>query len=731
VHARSRIFVACGLALLAAPAAASDLGADGRIHFAADALLQLDFEDAQATASRVRLVKHGSKTWTYQMATADALAPLLTAGEDALEGHGGLRLGATDGAGLAVVVPDVFGRLTGQKVIVSAWGRAEGMEPYLAVTYGNDIDISTSKMWAWARIPAVRTGRETSDGWVEYSTGPIDGAVLDRPIHDLVLSARYPTDSDTFTLWNGAPTDKTGAVSFDAVEIVAAEGTPASGTCTAATIDAACGPAADCVFGRCVDAAVSWHPVPPMPMQQEIVARVAHLAEHFLGDRAAAARVDDTWAAQTLALASADATPRSFWSGLNQQFLAIRDSHTHLGSPYAGMNTPFAARPSTASGPLDICFGPTLDDLGDGKLAYVIWRLGTGAPTAFKVGDVLASIDGMDPKAWVDLVEPRYVEALPIVAGVEWAPSARYLASLIAAHAQTITLRRCAAGSCTEQPPIDVPTLSLQALSGGQYAVGTVTCTPRLTDVVAGDRADSSGGDLLVSAALDSTTVGIEFDGFDPSDATAWRQSLDAAFVPTHDRLIVDARQGHGGKNALGDYMVQQFRSTADPAVLVLAARSSFDALDDPSLFAFDWTGCATKTSNACALSDIFIYQPTTTTPPALASKVAWLDTDDISNNDMVPRVIQGRANVRVFGPFPSYGALGSDVNLPPLMPNWHSGTIAASDGRYGTSIAAAEATTCESGHGVVPDQVVTQTLSDVLSGKDTIVEAAKAWLGP
>ncbi len=721
--------------LSTAEARASDLGSDGRLHFAPDALFTVDFEDATTLGPELRLLTlpRGAKTFSYDAVSPDTLPAFLVTSDDALEGHSSLHWTASNGIGLAIIDSATFNMVAGKRLSVSFWGRSEGMEPYLAVTYGNEVDLATTKEFAWARIPAIRTGRETSDGWVEFSTGAIDGTVLERPIHDLILSARVPVTADTALLLNSAAPHATDAITIDAVEIRPADGTPSTAVCTAENLDSSCGPAGECMYGRCVDGAVTWHPVPPLPMQQEIVTRVAQWATHFLGDRHAAAALTGAWTTTTLALASADATPRSFWGGLNQQVVAIRDSHTHFGAPYGGISTPFALRPSSASGPLDVCFGPTTNDLGDGKLAYVVWALGKGAVAGLQVGDLVTQIDGMDPKAWAEMVMPRFLGSLPVDPDADWGPSARDLATLIAVHASTLTVTRCtAAGVCTAQPAIDVPSASLAALENGVYATGTLTCGPRFTDLVPGPRYDASGGELLLSAALDDHTVGIEFDGFTPTSTTAWEASVDAAFVAPHDNMIVDAREGFGGDNNLGDYLFQQFRGTDSPSVLALAARGTFSDPNDPSLFGFDWAPCASSKTKTwrCSTADIFIYQTINAAPPGAASKVAWLDTDDISNNDMVPRLLQGRPSLSIFGPIPSYGALGSDVEIPPLMPNWRSGTIAASDGRYGASISAAEATLmCQSGIGVQPDVVVTQKLSDVLAGTDTIVAAAKAWL--
>jgi hypothetical protein len=725
----------CGLAIVIASqtAHASTLGSDGRLVYDPDALATVDFDDADATAAVVQSISlpSGNSNFVYTPMTATQIAPYLVTSSDALQGKGYLHWQGSDGAGLAWIAPTTFAAWQNQRIVVSFWGRAEGLEPYLAVTYGNASDLPSNKTWGWARIAAIRTGLETDDGWVEYSSGPIDGAVMGRPIHDIVLSGRLPTTSDTYLLLVDPPLHPTDAFSLDAIEVTPAPGEPATGTCTMATMDSDCGATAECFYGRCVDAAAVWGPVPPLPMQQEIVARVAMWASHVLGDRSAAARVDATWLAATAALASASATPKTFWAGLNQQVVAIRDTHTHLGSPYVGLTTPFLARPSLDSGPLDLCFGPTVNDLGDGQLAYVLWNKGTTATAPLEVGDVITAIDGLDPKTWVDMAFDRYVESLPTVATADWAPSSRDLSTLLAQHASTVSVTRCVGTTCSSQPDIDVPSYALAATNGGVYSTGTLICEPRFHDVVSGPRTDADGGELFLSTAVDASTLGIEFDGFEPSSDSAWEGSVQAAFALPHSNVLVDAREGFGGKNLLGNYLQQQFRSTSAPAVLVLAARGTIGAPDDPSLFAFDWTQCTGDDQPwQCPTSDIYVYGPTLASPPALASKVAWLDTDDVSNNDMVPRLLSGRASLQIFAPFSSYGALGSDVVLPALMPNWHDGTIAASDGRYSTSIAGAEATQmCQSGTGVQPDVVVTQTLSDVLAGQDTIVNAATAWL--
>ncbi len=579
-------------------ARASDLGPDGRLHFAADAITTVDFEDATALASRLqRVVVSGNQYGFHTVAvTASELAPMLVASNDALEGLSVLRLTGSGYLGLELIDATTFATLTAQRVQVSFWGRSEGMEPFLGVTYGNSADLPTTKPWVWARVAAIRTGRETSDGWVEYSTGPIDGAVLGRPIHDILLSARVPTDTDTALRLDAPALHATDAIEIDAVEVRPAAGTPLTAACTAQNVATTCGALGECMYARCVDSAVVWHPVPPKSMQQEIAERLVNWATTFEGDRSAAARVDANWVSTTLALASDSATPKSFWGGLSHEVVLIRDTHTTLGLPAASAETPFLPLRKYTSGPLNVCFGPTANDFAGGAMSYVLWAKGPAAPAALQVGDLVTAIDGLDPKTWVDAVYPLYAGSLPVDPSADWAPSARDLATLVAGRAKTLSLSRCTSGGvCTAQPDFDVATFALAAAE----ADPDLYCSPRFQPTLGGNLYDSEGGELVLSGPLgsDGGTLAIEFDGFFPTSVSVWKAQLDAALTPHHDGLLMDAREGFGGLNALGNYMLQQLRGTDSPAALALAARGTISDPDAASLFSFDWSTCLTMSS--------------------------------------------------------------------------------------------------------------------------------------
>ncbi|HEX4382253.1 MAG TPA: hypothetical protein VH083_04865 [Myxococcales bacterium] len=719
--------------MLAAPVSASELGTDLKLHFSSDAIATYAFESASAMAPLLHEVQQSATGVTWVISPAGAGSGLVVADANAPEGNGYLHFTAQDGLGLAIIDAATFAAVANQRIQVSFWGRSEGMEPVVSVTWGNESDISTTESKVWARVPAIRTGRETSDGWAEYSTGPIDGSVIDRPIHDLLLTGRVAnTSANTGLLFANPPSLATDAFSLDAIELRPAPGAISSGTCTAATVDQACGAQGECFFGRCVDSATKWHPAPSLDQQQQIAARVVTWMTNFLGDRAAAARADAGWVSQTLGLASATATAKTFWGGLRRQLNILRDTHTSLGNPYNNITTPFAFFVSTLSGPLDVCFGPTVNDLGDGKLAYVIWKRGMLAPAALHIGDVVTAIDGEDPKAWVDRINPLESFSLPVVPIADWADTSVRLSSMLALHAGTLSVTRCApGGACMAQPAFDVASAALQAVSNGQ--TGNANCSVRFTETTPGPLADANGLDVMSVGSLDAQTVALEFDGFDPSSTNggnAWVEPLLTA-VSTHPaRVLVDAREGHGGFGSYGDTLIAQFRGVESPVSLIIAGRAAFDAPDAAPIF-FDWSSCLGNNIYTwqCAATYVDVQQ-TAGSPAALDAKVAWLNTNDVSENDIVPAMLKGRANLRIFSPFPTYGAFGSRGSLPALVTNMHDGTMALGDSRLGVSVQAAESQSgWLSGTGVPPDQLVTQTLSDVLAGKDTIVSAAREWL--
>jgi hypothetical protein len=90
---------------------------------------------------------------------------------------------------------------------------------------------------------------------------------------------------------------------------------------------------------------------------------------------------------------------------------------------------------------------------------------------------------------------------------------------------------------------------------------------------------------------------------------------------------------------------------------------------------------------------------------------------------------VKGRENLKIFSPGPTSGAFGSISSIPSFLIGWGGGSMQMQDSRFGATFADFASARWESGHGVEPDVVVVQKLSDAIDGVDTILQAATAWL--
>jgi C-terminal processing protease CtpA/Prc len=98
---------------------------------------------------------------------------------------------------------------------------------------------------------------------------------------------------------------------------------------------------------------------------------------------------------------------------------------------------------------------------------------------------------------------------------------------------------------------------------------------------------------------------------------------------------------------------------------------------------------------------------------------VALIIHRDGSASDYMPYGMKGAPNVKLFGPHPTAGAFSTYISLE----WWSFGFQFASGDTYGADGSALI------GHGVAPDVVVQQKQSDLLAGKDSLHEAALAWV--
>src|SRR5262249_8420590 len=156
-----------------------------------------------------------------------------------------------------------------------------------------------------------------------------------------------------------------------------------------------------------------------------------------------------------------------------------------------------------------------------------------------------------------------------------------------------------------------------------------------------------------------------QFDGFEArySPLTGWRAWEDAwtAVFKGNTPVVVDARLGHGGKFALGRWLFQLLRGTEQPYGTFALPRGAYDDPHPPWLSAPSWDACGAgdASPDACAWTGGQTTFTGASSPLGARARIAWIDGSDVSMNDIVPRLLAGRANFRVFGPHPSQGAYG------------------------------------------------------------------------
>jgi len=755
VTLRRVVAAGCALAAVAdvAPALASDIGPDGQLVFATNALATYGFESfadlqsAGACSIAWATTSTGDVLDTTPLTEGVATA-VLTDAAGALEGSHALvvRQGAT--VGLALRDVKTLGAQTGNRISVSMWGRSFGAEPVLEMVYAHN---TTNVGPARVHVTAIRTGRETSDGWVEYSTGPIDGSEWTTPLQAIVLTARVATDAGSSVLVDTAfgpsqPSpphilDSTAYAVIDAVEIELAPGaasTPAA--CTQATADAVCGAAGECEFGHCIDAALVWGPVPQAAQHRaDLVGRWAFQAQSLLSDRQAVVTAVKTFTGIAPGF-TAQTSPRGYYGQLNQLVTGLRDSHTTLGEP-PSVNTVLYPLANGASGPLDLCFGLADDDLDTGETVFAVFSVGT-KPSISEVllpGDVLTAVDGLAPLAWLTAYAARLLPYQPSDPAADPSHLARLLPKLLGHWASSVTFSRCQpGGGCSPLPAIALGDQVYQLVSTtGGYDGSTETCALRFQPSVPGAPSDAATVDVPAVQIVPGGITSVQFDGFEGAyDGTqanpwsGWEGPMASAFTGGAP-VLVDARLGHGGLFVLGEWLFQLLRGTDQPYGVFAVPRGAYDDPDPPWLLSANLGACGSlgPGANLCAWTGGQTAFTVDASPAGEPSKIAWVNGDDLSMNDIVPRLMQGRTAFRVFGPHASHGAYGEISQLPPITSSWGAGSMQVLDMRFGATLAAAEAATWQSGQGVVPDQVVLQKVSDILANKDTVLTAAQTWL--
>ena len=672
--------------------------------------------ESEAELSKFTTVKR-SDPYTLKEAASDAewLA------EGGIEGKGAVRLGAS-GAGLSFTDSSVFENLANERFEVRFWAKSEGSEPHLEVVYRSSatrtpLDGSTLPT---AGVRAIPTGRETSDGWVEYSTGGLNGNVLGRNVYALfVVPARNaidlggPSSGSTFT--------ERGTFLIDALEILSlSRSAIKSGSCTDKTSDSACGVGGECFAGSCVPAETLWGALPSAAQREEIVDREIFVQRSLQGDRSVAPRLP-AYEAKLKALVGATSA-RTFGGGLEHALVELRNMHTSSARLTAATSLYSDIAYQTA-GAVGGCFGLVDRDVGGAGAGFAVFD---AAPNAtVKRGDLLVKVDGEDALTWVRRAYVAYAGVAPGDAVSDDVFAAISIGDLTSYHASEVTLERCTDATCTTKTELSVKIADRvrAAIVDGRVAelIYTIPCDGRVSRIGALGSGPPET-ETFRSVPKDATGLArIEFDGF---SSNAFTGEASQAFSDATPQYLVDARLGRGGQRANAAYLLDLvFPRDTSPTLLMLG-RSLFDAPLDAAL------ACSGQNSFDCLFAGALVLRPSGTgTTSRMGAKMAWLNGASVSANDIVPLFVKGRPNSRIFAAVPSAGAYGAIGQVGPLLPGRSMETIQLEDSRPGKDLESAKSAPLTSGKGVVPDVVVVQKLSDLLQGKDTAVMAAEAWL--
>ncbi len=665
---RRRLAVLALLAGLFAPqtAQAAWFAEDGTFVFDADAAARQDFEDdAFATDNGITTVEDAN----------------------ALSGKKVVSLAQFGQFGFSVSLPREPATYR-----VSMWIRDGSVVGSVVLHYS---DLGADEVGVF-----YPTGRMTSDGWVEVANEGIrvDGTRVVK------------VDIGGFAASGGL---------VDAVEIVRDGGPWQSGelraSCGGAVDQATCGVGQVCTYSVCQNVN-GW--VPPIPQDRDQVATyLRNRAEYLFGPYLE--RTQDLPAARAsfdTMLSAGD--PWSYWNGFLLGIRRLHDGHTTT----SGVSDFVLFNPR----PLSICFLEGDADLTHGAapadplyLDVLVSHRGADHNLGLAPGDRLVNVDGQHPIAWARSLIDVYWPLAPISNHNTYAELASSLGRLISRFAHQIQVIRCdpATQTCGALETISIADLPLEAEGS---PIDRVTCDNRPLRHLPTSPADHAESDTVAISGIvnDSDDVekiyGLEWESLYTTNGSDGIGSALNAAVNTWKSagargIILDHRTGFGGTTygakPLWDFTVKRFASDR-----YIDRRRDLD--EQPTLaeglLLFD-EGLSEGDTEYIGSNN-----PTTSVP------VALLITEDVSASDWLPFGMKGAQHTRIFGPFETNGAFSTRYSFGYWLGLNYviaTGDTVASDGRT------------LNGTGIAPDEVVLPKQSDLLIGKDSVYEAALAWV--
>ena len=727
----------CGL-LLAITAASVAPGAlagfdaaTGRVTIS-DAAWAMPFDDA-AKLDAASLFAYDD---TFAPVDGAAVVDRLVDDADrAIEGTGFIRLGG-ELSYVSVGLPSpgedgAIEALRDRRVRLTLWQQPLGTRVGASLSWftGAYDDPDATYLASLALQP---TGNVTDDGWQEWTSGPFDFAWAGLHTPAFITF----TDEQLSAAYGGAAWDPDALANVDALEIV--DLGPAAVPpviCALPSERTDCGEEGVCHLGVCVDAALRLGaPLEDASLRADYVDRRIFEVRSFEGGRAPRSRAGLVADALTPLKDAARAT--EFWPAFTAAYDLLIDGHA---------SAPMVAYPSYANGGVCVHAGEAdlLGDLGaEARMVPLVFFAEDnelGAQLA--PGDALVRIDGLPVHEWASAAA-RLIShpGDPTARDVVTAPQIFNAALDTGA---VVTFARCPGPSVCSASDVQEIVIDLGALTGDRVLAGgtapllaysaSATCDFRFRrpveapDVTAYEFAGSSdeGGvrSLLVNGVPDRSMDG----------GAAWFDHVTSALADAPPLVLFDERYGAGGSIDAVDLIAAMLLDDGDTFAMDFLPSFEGDDADGTGRAAV--LACSTD-PYAWSCGNGFRYRLGDGGGPvasAAGAKLAVLIADDVSGNDYVTRLLQDRSGgaTRIFGDGSTWGAFGVIWSMAAQVGELIGGSMQVQDTIFVDS--ADDPLTgeqhFETSTGIRPDQTVRQKQSDAVLGRDTVLEAARAWL--
>ena len=622
----------------------------------------------------------------------------LVSSEDALSGKGFVNVNAPDGCAERFVVP--LPKKKGS-YRASVWVRHGRAISNFVVLYPEDSGLTQ------VSAPLAPTGRATSDGWVEMASNELS-------VDGELATATYLRVIDFAD---------TAGLDVDSLEVVPAGAFEPQQTCSGA-LDPVCGPEGLCVHGQCAIQRLAVPPLPDEAVRDKVVDALSARLRIFFGG--ARSRKENLPAAlATVETMRKAETAWQFWGALSRAVRQLADWHTNMGLPIGG----------SPSRRLNACFIE-----GDADASHAVWpkhplypdvlvsHAGSMGAAGLKAGDRLVAIDGQHPIAWarsLAAVNPgHHVATDPSVFAdlVEGLGGPAFGHALILRFAKSFTVIRCdgATGECAGS----IETVQVSSLTEGTGGQGSsVRCDNRPSyhfapannpppnhavdyGFFSGPIQDTAAEEAIYGVVWDTLYGGGNPNGYVNGNL----KSLMSLWKEKARGVILDHRAGNGGTLDAPELLTTLVRPPKVMAVALMPLITAgydgpADAAEGLSLFDTFKSQAAYEVGSGGHDPDL---------------PVALLLHRDGSASDYLPLGMKGAPKVRLFAPHPTAGAFSTFVNMSysgSFEIQMASGDTISFDGKAWI------------GSGVPPDEVVAQKQSDILAGRDSVHEAALAWI--